>query len=116
VEGITYAHKIDKTEGQVDWTESADVIARKVRAFNPFPGLSTQIGAESVKLWMGTAQMTPIPAQARPGEVLFTDPQRGVGIATGDGIFVATELQKPGGKRLLAAEFLRGVAWGAGQR
>jgi methionyl-tRNA formyltransferase len=113
-EGVNYAHKIEKAEGQIDWTQSAEVIARKVRAFNSFPGASTTIEGESIKVWKahaeGSAQETPT-----PGRMIHADPQRGVAFAAGQGVLVATELQKPGGKRLPVAEFLRGVTWGAGQ-
>ena len=114
-EGITYAHKIDKAEGHVDWSQSADTIARKVRAFNPFPGASTTLAGEPLKIWTAHAAADAT-MQAAPGTVLTADPKRGIVVATGQGVLVATELQKPGGKRLPVAEFLRGVTWGGGQR
>ena len=50
-EGVCYAHKIDKTEAQIDWRQSAAHIARKVRAFDPFPGASARLGGEMLKIW-----------------------------------------------------------------
>nr|HPK34069.1 methionyl-tRNA formyltransferase [Ottowia sp.] len=49
--GVTYAHKIDKHEAAVDWSQPAAVIERRIRAFDPFPGVSTRLGDETVKLW-----------------------------------------------------------------
>jgi len=54
-EGVTYAHKIEKSEAALDWTQSADVLARRVRAFDPFPGMSTQLGDEVIKIWQAHA-------------------------------------------------------------
>jgi methionyl-tRNA formyltransferase len=115
-EGITYAHKIDKAEGHINWNQSADAIARKVRAFNPFPGASTTLAGESLKIWASHVHAANACGSEAPGTVLFADPQRGIGFATGDGVLVATELQKPGGKRLGVADFLRGTTVETGRR
>ncbi len=113
-EGVTYAHKIEKAEANIDWSLPADVIARRVRAFDPFPGASSALGAEVVKVWR--AQALPTDAGgALPGQVLSADEQ-GVRIACGQGQLLATELQRAGGKRLAAADFLRGFPLSAGQR
>jgi len=84
------------------------VLARKIRAFNPFPGASAQFGEVTVKLWQ--AQALPASASAAPGTVLAASAQDGVQIACGDGVLQVTQLQKPGGKRLPVAEFLKGFA------
>jgi methionyl-tRNA formyltransferase len=110
--GVSYAHKIEKTEAAVDWQQSASVIDRRVRAFNPFPGATGQIAGEVIKLWRAEVQAT---AHAqRPGTVLSADAQ-GVRIACGDGVLCVTELQRAGGKRMNAADFLRGFALTPGQ-
>ena len=97
-EGVTYAHKIEKHEAQVDWTQPAAVIVRRIRAFDPFPGASSAIGGEAVKLWAASAQ--PARAGAAPGTVLAVAPA-GIAVATGGRRrCVVTELQRPGGKRL----------------
>ena len=49
--GVTYAHKIDKQEATIDWSQPASLIARRLRAFDPFPGATSRLGAEIVKLW-----------------------------------------------------------------
>jgi len=110
--GITYAHKIEKNEAAVDWQQSAEVIGRRVRAFNPFPAASAQLGAEVIKLWRATVQSTV--HSAKPGTVLSAD-AHGVCVACGEGALCVTELQRAGGKRLNAADFLRGFALTPGQ-
>ena len=50
-QGVCYAHKIDKAEATIDWQQSAEQIARKVRAFDPFPGASTRLAGETLKIW-----------------------------------------------------------------
>jgi methionyl-tRNA formyltransferase len=114
-EGVTYAHKIEKHEAKIDWTQPADVIARRVRAFDPFPGASSVIGGEVVKLWAARADESHGDGgNAAPGTVLDAAPG-GIRVATGAGQLIATELQRPGGKRLPAADFLRGFDLKAGQ-
>ncbi|MEO8020952.1 methionyl-tRNA formyltransferase [Polaromonas sp.] len=109
-QGITYAHKIEKHEAVIDWTQSAAVIERRVRAFNPFPGAAGLLAGEPVKFWLATVLPgCAVPEGALPGQVLAAGPQ-GVDIATGEGVLRAVRLQKPGGKTLEVAEFLRGFA------
>ena len=113
-EGVTYAHKIDKAEAQVDWSQAADVIERRMRAFDPFPGASAQVRGETVKLWRGRALMQGRGSVA-PGTIVAVD-DNGIGVACGAGRLEITELQRPGGKRLAAADFLRGFPLEPGQR
>ena len=101
--GVTYAHKIDKAEAVVDWSNDAATLSRKIRAFNPFPGMTTSLRGTPVKLW----QALPIEASGEPGAVLSTG-SSGVAIATGRGAICVTQLQKAGGKRLSATDFLSG--------
>jgi len=110
--GVTYAHKIEKAEAAIDWTLPAEVIARRVRAFNPFPGAATAHAGEAIKVW--AAHVGGDAAGAAPGEVLAADAE-GIRVATGAGTLVLTELQRAGGKRLAAADFLRGFALEARQ-
>jgi len=116
-EGITYAHKIEKAEAALDWTLDAQVLARRIRAFDPFPGMTvplTHHGAtETLKLWSAVAE--PLAQPAAPGTVVQADAS-GVRVACGQGQLCLTELQRPGGKRLNAADFLRGCPLQAGQR
>ncbi len=112
VEGVTYAHKIEKAEAAIDWTQPADAIARRVRAFDPFPGATALIAGEPVKVWR--CRVEPAAVRAQPGTVLAAD-GAGIVVACGRGALRCTELQRAGGKRLPAADFLRGfpVASGA---
>lgn len=109
--GITYAHKIEKAEALVNWQQPAEVIARRVRAFNPFPAVSTQLGEETIKLWR--AHAVNANTQAAPGTVVSAD-ENGLRIVCGEGVLCVTELQRAGGKRLNAADFLRGFALAEG--
>ncbi|MBS0452915.1 MAG: methionyl-tRNA formyltransferase [Proteobacteria bacterium] len=111
-DGITYAHKIEKHEAKIDWSQPAEVLVRRVRAFDPFPGASSAVGGEVVKIW--AAHVQDGDTGAAPGTVLEASPQ-GIVVATSGGCLVATELQRPGGKRLPAADFLRGFELKAGQ-
>jgi len=110
-EGVCYAHKIDKSEATLDFRSPAQVLARKLRAFNPFPGGAASINAQTIKLWAGEA----IAARGEPGQVLQADAQ-GVVVACGEEALRLTLLQKPGGKRLAAGDFLRGFPIEAGQK
>ena len=113
--GITYAHKIEKAEAAVDWQQPAAVIGRRVRAFNPFPAASAQLGAEVIKLWRASVDNEANNDQNQaPGTVLSADAQ-GVRVACGEGVLRVTELQRAGGKRLNAADFLHGFPLTAGQ-
>lgn len=104
-EGVTYAAKISKDEAKLDFTLPAAELARKVRAFNPFPGANGLVDGVAVKLWLAE----PVAGGGAPGQVLQADAQ-GIVVACGDGALKLLELQKPGGKRLAAAEFLKGFA------
>jgi methionyl-tRNA formyltransferase len=103
--GVTYAAKITKEEARLDFTLPADVLARKIRAFNPFPGANGVVDGVAVKIWHADA----VDGNGTPGQVLQAD-AGGIVVACGAGALRLTELQKPGGKRLAAAEFLKGFA------
>ena len=109
-EGVTYAHKIDKAEAAVDWTLPAYAIERRIRAFDPFPGATAQLGGEVVKLWRARA----VNASGAPGTVLAVADD-GITVACGDAALQLTELQRPGGKRLPARQFLQGKPVQPGQ-
>lgn len=110
-EGITYAHKIAKDEAWLDWTHGAAALERKIRAFTPFPGGAAQLGSDTLKIWQAQAQAQS--HDAAPGQVLAADAD-GVLVACGSGpdrsVLRLTQLQRAGGKRLPAADFLRGFA------
>ena len=108
-EGITYAHKIEKHEAAIDWTQGAALIERRVRAFNPFPAAASVVAGETVKIWEAAVLPGSLPTGAAPGQILAAG-EPGVDVATADGVLRVTRLQKPGGKALYAAQFLRGFA------
>ena len=112
-EGVTYAHKIEKAEAAVDWTKPATIIDRHIRAMTPFPGASAQIGSDTLKLWRSEIDSCSRPMDMREGTILSAN-ATGVRVVCGDGVLVLTELQRAGGKRLNAAEFLRGFALAPG--
>ncbi len=116
-EGVTYAHKIEKAEAEVDWSLPAEVIERRLRAFDPFPGGTSVVQGEPVKLWRAKGVMSPGAAQAGvlPGTVMAVA-DSGVLVACGEGALRLTQLQRAGGKRLEAADFLRGFPLTPGQR
>ena len=113
INGVCYAHKIDKREAALDWTQPATTLARRVRAFNPFPVASSVLGGETIKFWRAQA-LPPHSRAAQPGEVIAVSVE-GVDIATASGVLRATRLQKAGGKPLEAADFLHGFALHPGQ-
>ena len=113
-DGVTYAEKIGKHEAALDWRKPAAVLARQVRAFDPFPGgVGTLEDGTSIKIWAAV----PVEAQGNtaPGTIADVSPE-GVVVACGEGALRLTQLQKPGGKRLPVREFLAGATLAAGQR
>jgi methionyl-tRNA formyltransferase len=110
-EGATYAAKLDKRESRVDWRESAVAVSRRVRAFDPSPGVRARLRGVELKIW----RCAPAPGRGIPGEVLAAHPS-GVLVACGEGALLITELQRSGGERLAAAEFLRGFPLSEGER
>ncbi|MDA8523455.1 methionyl-tRNA formyltransferase [Acidovorax sp. NCPPB 4044] len=106
-EGVTYAHKIEKAESAIDWRLAAEAIDRRVRAFDPFPGASTQLGAETIKVWACEPTGAAAPAGAAAGQVLAVQ-DTGVDVACGSGVLRLAVLQRAGGKRLPVGDFLRG--------
>ena len=110
-EGVTYAHKVEKAEATIDWNQTAEVIVRRIHAFNPGPTASSRLGDETLKIWdahTGVLPLGALPGSLMPGLVLSA---QGASIEVGalDSVVVLTELQRPGGKRLLASDFLRGA-------
>ncbi len=102
---VTYAAKIEKSEAMLDWNQSAQQLARQVRAFNPFPGALATLGQLSVKVWRASAEA----GEGSPGTILAGD-RAGILVACGEGALRLAELQKAGGKRLSAAQFLAGAS------
>jgi methionyl-tRNA formyltransferase len=112
--GVTYANKIEKREAAVDWTQPAAVIERRIRAFDPFPGSLASLRGETLKLWKASPA-TAAAGRGEPGTVLAVGAD-GIVVACGEGALRLAELQKPGGRRLAAADFLCGFAVTPGER
>ena len=112
-DGVTYAEKIAKSEAALDWSRPADVLARQIRAFDPFPGAVAQIDGATIKIWAANAANAA--NAATPGTVLAAGSD-GLLVACGQGVLRITECQKPGGKRLPVKEFLAGLPLRAGQQ
>lgn len=104
--GVTYANKILKDEAALNFTRPARELDCQIRAFNPFPGALAHFNGVALKIWRAEiiASTSGLPA----GHVVAANAQDGVIVVCGDGLLRLLELQKPGGKRLPAAEFLKG--------
>lgn len=106
-EGVTYADKLAKEEGLLDWTASASFLERKIRALNPWPGTWFDVGYDRIKVLEAIA--LPLSSSASPGTVLDNQ----LTIACGEGALRPLRLQKVGKSPLPAAEFLRGYSFPA---
>jgi len=113
-DGATYARKIDKSECRVDWSLPAAAIERRLRAFTPAPGMQTLWGEVALKLGRSRIDSTESPCNKAPGEIVSVDPD-GVVVACGGGTLRLLELQRPGGRMLPVADFIRGAALAPGQ-
>jgi len=100
----TYAPKLKREHGKINWSESAEVIERKIRGFNPWPGAFTQIGGQNLKVFSATL----VDLSGQPGEILRSQGQ--LVIAAGKGALSLGDVQLEGKRRMSAAEFLRGHA------
>ena len=105
----TYAPKLGRQDGHLDWREPAGFLARKVRAMTPWPGASARLAGALLKIH--SAQESP--ERGSPGTVLSSGPE-GICVAAGKGSLVLREIQIEGKRRLAAADFLRGFSLPAG--
>lgn len=101
--GITYAQKLSKEEAKIDWQQTAAIIERQIRAFNPVPVAWTTLQGESLKIWRAQMQ----PENGMPATVLRAD-SNGILVGCGENSLLITELQPAGSKRMDAAAFLAG--------
>jgi methionyl-tRNA formyltransferase len=111
LEGATYAAKIQGRESVLDWSKPARELERAVRAFRPAPGAQIELRGERCKVWRARI----VEGRDAPGTVVAAG-QPGIRVACGEGALEILELQRAGGRRLQADEFLRGFAVGVGQR
>lgn len=99
---VTYAAKLEKAEAQIDWTESAETIDRKIRGLNSWPVAQTLLNGKVMRIWkaMLTHENSDLPA----GTIMQKDKR--LSVSTGTGIIDLLEVQLPGGKRMPVSAFL----------
>jgi methionyl-tRNA formyltransferase len=102
-EGVTYAHKLDKHEAKLDWTQPAVALANKVRAFNPWPVAEVELAGERVRIHGAVA--LDVAHDKAPGCVIAAG-REGIDIACGEGVLRIRSLQREGGKAITAADYL----------
>lgn len=105
----SYYPPLSKALAEIDWTKSARDIRNLIRALDPLMGGAARIGGEAYKLWRVSLEA----GGAEPGSLVHADAKNGLVVGTGEGLLRVEELQAPGGKRMAAADFLRGKALGA---
>jgi methionyl-tRNA formyltransferase len=101
--GVMYAHKLDKAEAKLDFNRSAVELERQVRAFDPWPVAEGEIAGEPLRIWV--AQAIELDHHAAPGEVIAAS-REGIDLACGHGALRITALQRAGGKRIGAVDYL----------
>jgi len=102
-DGVTYAHKLDKAEAKLDFSRSASELERQVRAFDPWPVAEGEIAGEPLRIWAAHAMA--VDHSALPGSVLAVG-RDGIDLACGQGALRVTALQRAGGKRIGAVDYL----------
>ncbi len=103
VEGVTYANKLDKAEARLDWSQPADLLARRVRAFHPWPICEAQVAGERLRIH--AAHALPLDRQQAPGTVLLAN-RTGLDIACGEGALRLLQVQREGGRPVAIADYL----------
>ncbi|UTW10766.1 methionyl-tRNA formyltransferase [Marinobacterium rhizophilum] len=98
-----YAHKLEKQEGNIDWQQSADYLARQVRGLAPWPVAFTQLDGTTLRIWAASALDTP--SDAAPGTLIAAD-KTGISVACGQGVLRLTRVQLPGGTPLNSADIM----------
>jgi methionyl-tRNA formyltransferase len=112
-EGVTYAPMLKKEDGRIDWSDPADVVERKIRAFDPWPSAYTFWRGQLIKIFRAAVMESG--EEFLPGEVVRAD-CGGLWVATGCGLLDLREVQLENRKRLLAEEFLKGARIEKGER
>jgi methionyl-tRNA formyltransferase len=107
-DGVTYARRINKAEARIDWREPAVAIARRVRAWNPWPVAETLLDGRQLRCYASQPHGTDPPtAASAPGQILACD-QHGIDVQTGAGRLRLITVQAPGRQRVAATDFARG--------
>lgn len=102
-ENVTYAHKLEKAESKISWSESAEQIDRKIRAFNPWPGVLANIEGNDYKLWQ--THVINEDSKLQAGEIISANKNTLV-IACKKGQLQINVIQKPGKKQMLIGQFM----------
>ncbi len=100
---VTYAHKLEKAEARLDWTQAALVLERQVRAFNPWPVAQAELQDMTLRIWQAKALAES--CSQPPGELLRGNKQ-GIDVATGDGVLRLLQVQQAGKRVLPVVDFL----------
>ncbi|MBS0556550.1 MAG: methionyl-tRNA formyltransferase [Proteobacteria bacterium] len=104
--GTTYAHKLEKSEARLDWNESAVVLERKVRAFDPWPVAEADVAGEVLRVWRAAVCESPqIAGDKSPGSIVAAG-REGIDVACGAGVLRILQLQRAGGRRISAVDYL----------
>lgn len=116
IEGISYAHKLQKSEVVIDWTTTATEIERRVRAFNPWPVAQALHGDTVLRIWSASINTNTNPtAKVEPGTITAVTDDA-ITVETGDGGLLIHSLQRTGGKRISIKHFLNGYSIAPGDR
>jgi methionyl-tRNA formyltransferase len=103
--GVTYAHKLDKAEARMDWGESVIALERKVRAFDPWPVAEADLGGERLRIW--SARILKEGPCGDPGRIVAAG-REGIDVSCKDGLLRILEVQRAGGRRIRASDYLNG--------
>ncbi len=114
-EGVSYARKITRDDGRLDWTRPAEAIERSIRAFTPWPGAYTFLPVDDRRLFKVWSAEALSHGAGEPGTILRAD-RESLLVACSEGALQLIEVQREGGRRLSAGEFLTGCSLRAGQR
>ena len=114
-DGVTYAAKVTKAEGRLDWSRSAAELERRIRAFDPAPGVHATIDGVNLKIWKACVMQDSQSPQAQPGLVNKAD-NAGIDVVCGHGVLRLQMVQRAGGKRMAVADLLRGQSIKSGDR
>jgi len=99
---VIYAHKLDKSESELDWTRSACELVRQVRGLNAWPVAQTKLQGKVMRVWQ--VEVVDIDSNVAPGLILNDD--KHIDVVTGDGVLRLLEIQMPGKKRMQVVDFL----------
>lgn len=101
--GVTYAHKLDKQEARLDWSASSEILANKIRAFNPWPVCEAQVNGERLRIHHAVS--IPLAHKQSPGTLLMAN-HHALDIACGEGALRLLQVQREGGRMISIADYL----------